>query len=343
MADDMTIDVAPDILEDAFSEMQIDDEWSVRTDRSFEWWPHLLRQCVWALEPKVSEGIAVSCIRIQTDVLRGVPQSDKVLAILSLMNMDATLSAFTLLSDEQRVILTASVYAHPQNQPWTTILVENAAAIQAAEANAKVNIMAEAFENAGLGQPQCDASAHPASGIRADPDDMLEVLNEFYAPIGEKPSQFTDDDFKRAESMEHSPSVLTSAGQGGLTAELPFSGSQSGTESFLARVLGRKKSPRVETALFQASSDERHPALGSGCLFRLTLPTKDRDYTLVNELNLAESHDFVGANGVGAWCQSPSNLTHVTFVPSAMYVRGVVEQMMWNDAMRALWARRFLS
>ena len=41
-----------------FQELQIDDEWSTRSDRSFRWWPHRLAQRVWAEDLQQDEGSA---------------------------------------------------------------------------------------------------------------------------------------------------------------------------------------------------------------------------------------------------------------------------------------------
>lgn len=171
---------------------------------------------------------------------------------------------------------------------------------------------------------------------------MLNVLVALYAPMGQAPSCFTEKEFKDAESMDPSPSVMTSAGTNKLTAEFPFSGTTSGLRQEFNRHAKGESLHVPETALFQASAADLHPGLGSGCLFLLNIPTMDRDTKLINELNLAEATDFGRAHGIGAWCQGPAGPAHAAFLPSGMYAPGLIQMMMWNDAMRTIWAREFL-
>jgi hypothetical protein len=336
-------DVGPFLVDWIYDQMQIDTEWSHREDRSFAWWPNELCQKVWAEPVRTSMDVGVCCVRAETELFSDVSASEGLFAILGALNMAANLNALVFRSDSRTIVLASSVYAHAQNIDWLKLMLQHAVAIQAAEAQAYLQLIASAYERNELPCPQLAVSEHPVNGPRSQPDEMLNIIGRFYAPAGRNDSTFTATDFKQVKAMRPSPSLMTNLSDHGLTAELPFSGTVPAAVGFFQGLFGREKPKALDSALFQASNASEHPILGSGCLVRLTLPVADNNQELAVTMNAAECHDFVGSHGLGAWCVGPMGLTHVLFIPSAAYLKGLIGQIMWSDAIRAQWAQRFLS
>jgi hypothetical protein len=46
-------DVGTRVVDAVYAGLGVDDEWSVRHERGFEWWPHRSSQRVWSDEPEL--------------------------------------------------------------------------------------------------------------------------------------------------------------------------------------------------------------------------------------------------------------------------------------------------
>ena len=144
-----------------------------------------------------------------------------------------------------------------------------------------------------------DDAAHPASGPRHDPDDMLNAagtMKPMACPI-------TVPMLKRARKA--------------IAAEgLPVDLDESGR---VLRVLLPLSDDAV--AMWMLSAEE-HPVLGPGALMRLVVPPAQgpqRAAWLANALNLAEAADWHGEDrphGLGAWLSDGGVLHHLAFLPS---------------------------
>lgn len=318
-----------EVLQFVYTSMQIDEAWSVREPRRFTWWGHRLAQRIWAEPPRASEGFEVSRVHAETDLLRRVSGRPGLLDQLAALNRFASLSALVWDPQRSRLMLRCSVYVHAQTLPWVRELFAAAVAIQAADAHIKV---AELPRLLG-GEP--DTSAHPTSGWRSQPDDMLNVIASMFAPQGRGPSPFTEADFKAALRLEPRPWVLATGNGAALAAEFPFWGD-------VPAVAGGGG-----TALLTATAKERHPQLGSGALLLLSVPSPPDPAPvdpgdaarLANDLNLAEPEAWTRAHFLGAWAVGPGRgLTYVTFLPAVVYRRGLLEAMIVSTALRTRWA-----
>lgn len=185
-------DVEPHVLNDLFQRMMIDHEWSVRTARSFTWWGHHLAQRVWAEPGRRDHGYEVVCVRTETDLVRQVPNNQRAVEVLNLLNAHASLSSLVWYKDKATVKLACSAYFHSENANWLRDIFYAAAAIQAVDAETKVSTAAELLR----GEP--DVSQHPGSGPREPMDDLLNVIEGSVARVGREPSRFTEEDFASA-------------------------------------------------------------------------------------------------------------------------------------------------
>jgi len=320
-------DAGPPLLEHVFTQMQIDAQWSVREPRAFTWWGHKLAQRVRVEAPRQSRGVDVVHACVETDLLNDVPSDPNVIEKLATLNMNASLSALVLDQASGRLTYRCGMYVHPQNLAWTRNIFLHAVSIQADDAHARVDVLAK-FLDGG----QRAYSSHPASGERTEPDGMLSVVGDCFVPPGQGPSTFSDHELQMLAEMEPHPWVLATAGPGGLTAEFPFTGDMPVVGALMG-VRGRSEQA-PETALCIVSTQERHPQLGSGVQIRLHLPVRG-DARMAAELNLAEGQEWTETHQLGAWCSRQTDVVFVTFVPTAAWTPGLLQNLLFSAGLRA--------
>jgi hypothetical protein len=327
-------DIGPDVLDFLFAAMKIDGAWSVREPRSFTWWGHRLAQRIWAEPVRTSHDHHIVRIHAETAVIRDVPDGREMRVGLAAMNVFMHLGALTWSSETRRISLHSAACFHAGNRQWLQPLFLAAVGLQAADAHIKADGLARLLG----GEP--DVSAHPTSGVRGEPDDILNVIASLFAPRGADASPWTEADFKAAADMKPRPWVLANGDATGLTAEFPFSGDMPAIAA-----------GRAETTLLTASSTERHPQLGSGLHLRLQLPfnlPKDQGSEVAFALNLLEAAETTNTHTLGAWCLGPvlpgrtdtHSVIFASFVPAAAYRRGLLDVLAMDMAIRARWVAR---
>jgi len=132
------------------------------------------------------------------------------------------------------------------------------------------------------------------------------------------PSRWSGHDFAfAAEKLEQLFGVLSTAGDDGLTAELPW---EPGALSAMTGDV---------TSLLTFDASAMHPALGSGLFYKLELPLHFEEDELVffaNRLNEVEFESVDAPPFFGAWCSQleSGRLCHVGFWPNLLYQPGTV-------------------
>jgi hypothetical protein len=320
-----TPDLGQTVVRRIHDALEVPADWSLQAHRNFTWWAHRLAQHVWAEPPRTSNDIEVVRIHASTDLLRKVPDGERTMDRLSALNRFATLSALVWERESGEIVLHAAAYAHARNVSWLLPLLNAAVVLQVAEAHAQVEDLAAHFE----AEPA--ETAHPSSGRRRDPDDILDVLGRVYGRVGSDRSPFTEADFEATIQMDPRPWSKAEQDGLGFTAELTLPG--SGPDE-------------VEThAVVHASADTQHPRLGTGLALRLTLspaPGKTAAEQAA-ALNLAEFREWTNSHLFGAWCKSGEDaLSFVQFLPAAVYEAGLLSRLAWNLAVRGQWAASYL-
>jgi prepilin signal peptidase PulO-like enzyme (type II secretory pathway) len=329
-------DVGPEVLDFLFDAMRIDAQWSVREPRTFSWWGHRLVQRVWAEPARLSHDHNIVRIHATTALLRNVPNTPELRLRVATTNKFMSLGALTWSSRTNQLLLHSAAYFHAENFTWLKHLFLAAVGLQVADAHIKADGLAQIFG----GEP--DVSAHPQSGPRRTPDEILNVIAATFAPAGTGPSPWTESDFKATAEMIPRPWVLATSGATGLTAEFPFEGDRP------ALIAGR-----AETTLFTASTTERHPQLGSGVLLRLELPLNLSQQDCAETtwtLNSLEASEETHTHALGAWSIGPAapgrpdthSATFVSFIPAVVYQKGLLDALALVMAVRAKWAAGFL-
>lgn len=321
------------VLDVLFERLQIDTDWAVRGEREFSWWPHTLRQRAWATPIHDERGEPSCHVHIETDLTTGVEEQPAVVQTVSWMNRSATLSALVL--EGGRVRLHAAVAVTAGNLAFATELALHATALQLVECS----FAADTLVAKGAGRR--DVTAHPRSGPRSEPDEMLS-LGGLYSDAANPPPQI---DFVRLmNSMERCWERAT-AEAGGFLAE--FALDHAGAD--FVQIVQRQEG--LGTALFQASNTEPHPAIRVGLLVAIRMPDEPADAAFAANVLNAATIVAPAAHALGAWWHSPEyGLTCSAFYPSLAFRNDrpewnyrLFESLVWHAADVARWARSLLA
>lgn len=324
-----------------YKALMVDPEWSERRARSFTWWPHRFAQRIWAAEPFEEEGVVSCSLHAETEILRagaGVPRLNEKLA--DLMRFPP-MAAFVRVSGELR--LWSSVTVDRERAPFLIPRLAVAATLQATYAELGMESLTQAT---GL-LPAF--SAHPRSGARERPDELLRLAAERIVPEGNGPSRWRDGaEFApiAAELVQRGARAV--AEPRGVNARFPF---RQGASDPLAPSFSSLLQLRIES----------HPELGSGIFIRLFLPTAtapepDGLASVALRLNdLERAADGFAPATLGSWCleksepeiafdvlPAPARLAHVSFLPNVLYAPNTLRNMAIDSGRRALWAAHVL-
>jgi hypothetical protein len=248
-----------------------------------------------------------------------VPDTLQTASVLAAANRAPTLSAYIWDRERGTVSTRCSAYFHDQNVGWLGRLFTVAASLQVADAYARAPALAQAIGG------ELDISAHPRHGGRDEFDEMLGIVEQVYAPVGEQSAPFAGE-FSRTPEQDPNPWLMANGDENGMTAEFAFTGDR------LAMFGGPP-----QTAMFLAEA-MRHPQLGNGALLRLFLPL-DADADLAMALNRSELEDWSRAHLLGAWCTTEQGLCWAQFLPALAHAPGIIHALAFNMAIRAHWAK----
>ena len=330
--------IAPDCgrraLDLLFDSMMIDECWSTREERAFQWWGQGVAQRAWAEPPREDLGEPVSLVHVETDFLRNVEDSDKTYEELNRLQTLSALCAFIYLPSEKKIRMHSTAYLHEGNYSWISRLLLNVAGLQLLTASDCPGLKVF-FEGA-----EPDITAHPVNGYRESVDELIEGLIGFYSTAYKTPLKVPRGGFKEVCRLLKGFNVLAFSGKAGLTAEFHFVGDHPA----LARQMAGKTG--VETSLYKALVDEKHVIFGHGLTSLLTLPVeKQRVEGLrwCNSMNLLESREWTGFHLLGAWSTTPHDensvlLVHGGFLPAFPVQPELVLNLALANGLRSKWA-----
>jgi hypothetical protein len=300
--------------------LQIDEEWSAWRGRGFEWWGHNLRQRVWSTRGYDDDGITIYRIYAVSDCIHNVKKSQReVDALLSPINALAVGSAMIYDPSQKKVQLWSAAMIHEEIASWMTDLFSSVTVLQAGEAWSRAEAVAQLL-----------GGDVDSSGGRQEPDEMLNIAEAVFLPHGQDPSRWAgNDELVQICEMLNQSNCFSMGDDNGLTAEFPF-----GDETSMMRVL----------------TDEPNPSIGSGVGMFLHLPlwgTFEDAAAIAGALNRAEANNKVQSHLIGSWCAKTmgesSMPAFATFIPSALHQTGLLMNLMFSAAGRAMWAGTFLN
>ena len=297
-----------------YDALRIDPRWSVGEDRGFTWWAGSLAQHVWSEPGRDDRGVLVYRLHAQTDLCRGV-DAGLTTKMLNVANMSATTSALVIEPEHSRLAYRASVWVHAGTLGWLSRLFATVTMLQAVDAHAKADWLALLLG----GEP--DASAHPFSGGRGEPDEML-GLGHLVAFYGKQPSRWSgrEQTDARAQLVPGPMASLANGDESGVSVELPFGG---------------------ESCLLRSDTTDACPTLGSGMRVRLTLPVSalpGADAAAASRLNRLELRSDARSHFLGSWVSKDGVLSHVTFLPNLLKLdQGDALDLLRSEQLRARW------
>jgi tetratricopeptide (TPR) repeat protein len=328
-------DVGPEVISFVYTSMRIDDEWSIMAPRGFTWWGHQLAQRIWADDCRKDAGVDVTLVHVETDFLRHVETNQQTHEALNDLNAGASQFAFIYDPEERCIRFHSTVYTHRQNLDWSKRLFLKAVGLQVSYAQR----MAESFSHLFTGS-EPDTSPHPDNGFRQDKDELVNLIDNFFIPMGEKEPPFESGTFKFTQDNLLSRFMVTT-GDKWLTAEFPF----SGDEPVSVRLAHGKL--KVVTSLFRVNSEEGHPLLGRGLMMRMMLPVsygREGGLQIAMALNLIEAREWAKYHMNGAWCvDEQSNLVFTSFSPITGFKSWELVNLTLSCAKRSKWAGEVLA
>lgn len=303
-----------DVLAFLTQRMQFEAEWAVQEADAFAWWPSALAQRVWAAPARELQGVELTTLHIETDLLANVTFRSPAWAQLASVNRFATLSAYVADIPSGTIRLHASVSLTAENHLLARAIALHAMALQIADAHAEAQDLADAFG------ATVAASAHPVRGPRATPDEMV-TIGDVYQERGGADSPFGSEELAQLVHVEPRPWLLAANDLHSVHADLDFA-------------------PGLPARL-ELDAGEAHPALGSGLQMRLMLPVEP-DPMIAQKLNANECLE-PDAHQLGAWCVDDNRGLHFAgFVPAAAYMPGLSRALAYHLSARNDWARALL-
>jgi hypothetical protein len=320
--------------------------WQVDSDRSkifgaendlyldgfgFDWWPGDFKVQVRARANEADTKDQVYRLSVQTDFLVHVDTTQqKVIDGLALLNRFATSfpvvsCPLALAKQEAKDPTSADVwvesvaYVHV-GVPWLPRFLAGLTILEPIEAQFRMDL---AIMMLG-GIPNRSKQGLKATTI----DEMLAVERELYAPNGKGKNRWVGTgEFEAIISRWGQNDFAFGMGDSnGLTIETPFG---------------------VDSALIQVVTDQPHPRLGTGLLAILKLPFIPADARAAEFANTLNYHEAGRWNEnhcplIGAWSvdgNSQERVAFNTFIPNALYQRGLAENVTLWMLSRARWVR----
>ncbi|MEO6323981.1 MAG: hypothetical protein ABIT01_04140 [Thermoanaerobaculia bacterium] len=336
------IDPGPELVDRLFGALMVDEAWSERTPRGFTWWPHEFAQHIRVGQPIEDDGVVGCRVHVETDALAGLPAGGAAELDDTLVSLMRFPPMAGFCRGEGRVRLWSGVFIEGERAPFLVARLAVAAVLQATYAELGAEGLVEAT------RLSADRSAHPRSGRRVEPDEMLRLAGARIVPEGDAPSRWDDGEECVAIARELGErGARALAEPRGLNARFPFR-KPSGTEDAFSA---------AGSSLLQVRNDVGHPELGNGVFVRLFLPSARAgggslaDMALrLNELEKAQD-DFTLAS-LGSWClaqsepekilydvlPAPARIAHVSFLPNVLFSPGTLRNVVMEAGRRALWA-----
>ncbi len=302
-------------LDNIYQCMQIDTDWSVRSERSFSWWAKDFVQHISVTEPVKSGDFWVSRLVAVTPIVEGVEITENAYNLLNVPNAYfGTLSAMVLGQDGV-VRYVAATTVHEQMLEFVSRFFSFIAAIQVTDAHIKAPFFAEMLKGRQA------LSAHPTSGPRMDyGHDCLDIIEHLIVPRGKDPSAWAGSDMLDTLALLERYSMMATGDEKGIVAEFPY---------------------RDFSSLLTFDTDRVHPQVGYGLHVALKIPDNvfaKSASIAAGLLNQMEAVPELPTKFYGTWCAGPNgDLTFSAFYPNALFHPGKGKNIALAMARRAEW------
>jgi hypothetical protein len=300
------------------NQLQVDEQWSVRTERGFTWWPYQHAQTVTSTdEVKGPDGTPGAFVGVRTQVLRDLDLTDQLATGVNELAREGAGTMSGLMYDEttRTLDLCSMVPVHDDTREWMQQVISVAAVLQIGEAQALSSTLMQYYRVGGVEA----TSAHPANGKRPTPDEMAGITRSLIIPMGTIPCAWTPEEFSEAvdQFMQQPPALLATSGETGFTVEFPFGDVSS---------------------LCQADCDT-HLVLGNGLRMTQSFPmpeSSDGDGArFALHMNATELASRPVGYGFGSYFYRDGLLCFSTFFPNFIHKPGLLRNLYFAAAQRA--------
>jgi hypothetical protein len=304
----------------------IDEQWMERTIRSFSWIGYRLSQSFDAAPPIDDGGIHISRVGARVPVIVNVSSPvETVDSVLADLNRYAVGSAYVYNAEEQNVASVLTSFDHTETVQWRSDQITCFAVCQIGQAETEADYLAGVLKGAVAGR------AHPMSGRREKPDEVITFVDSVFGSAGNELSRFAKAaEFQAIAEIAKRGNAATWGGdEAGISIEVPFD---------------------QQTSLIRLDPRFRHRRVGNGLSFAVHLPLKlDRQKCaeLAALLNREEACGNPGVPQFGAWCLHTAldrlTLAFTGFVPNSLYRPGIAQDVFYSAINRARWANQFFN
>lgn len=232
-------------------ELEIEAEWSMKSDGKLVWWGSNLKQTMWVEE--VDPVKPLFALQIRTDCLRNYTNDPLGLHILSFNGEHLTCSSYAKShEDPTRIQLAAKIYFNQATVDEIAAFCVWTAALQLNEASLMGRAICKSLSEASPeASPEVDASAHPAMGSREETAATLSKMISLTKNFGQV-SGLCDEVLDMVEDFAERANVVHAIRAGGeVTVHFPF--------------------PHLTTCMMQIEADRAHLFYGNCLNVRLSL------------------------------------------------------------------------
>lgn len=312
-------------------QLQVDEQWAVRTDRGFTWWADQNAQTIEIVgEETGPDGDTGYLIGVRTDIVTDLDLTEAALGDLNEGPMRlAALSGPVYDAQSRTLSLCSLARVHEEIAPWMSVLIGAAAVTQIAEARVLGPDLAQS-----LGA-QSALTGHPQHGARPEPDDMVYAVGVLIGE-GREDCQWPAEQFDAAvhDFMRQPPALMASAGGQGLASAGGQGLASAGGQGFTVEFPYGPNS-----SLCQVFGTQPHPLYGNGLLILQRFPypvsSPEKGVELALTLNAAELTKNVTGYGFGSYVYDNGMVCFTGFVPNALHRQVALPNLYFACAARA--------
>jgi hypothetical protein len=316
-------DLGTELVAYVHDALRVQEQWRIDIGRGFTWWASDFAQSVWADPGVFHNTSSVFRLHAEIELLKGSGHAEQCEIFLSSFMANTTLSALVYDGERDTFKLHCSVYADNDNAEWLKRLFLGAVGLQLCEAHKKSKWLADTLDTAPA------TSAHPTSGMRNDPDQMVNAVDQFFRPMGQQPSkwQASDEWDEACDILKRFSTKCTGDDQSYLIAHMPWG--------------GRSSNPlEQQTSILEINGEKPHPDLGNGLHLSLTVPLQMDQKAAAHaalELNEIERREWRWYHDLGSWASQGGTLIFECFIPNTSYVPRALVELSQGMARRAQW------
>lgn len=296
-------------------QLQVDEQWSVRTEHGFTWWADHNAQTIEIIgEQTGPDGQTGYLIEVRTEMVADLDLSADGMLELNEGPMRCAALSGPVYNPQTRTLSLCSLgRVHEEIAGWMGVMLGSAAVTQVAEAR----ILGPDLAAALGGEPA--VSGHPQNGLRPEPDEMAYAVQVFVEE-GRAGCQWPEGEFTdTVEQFMHQPPAVKASGAGQeFTVEFPY-----GKQTSLCQVTGTQSHPLYGNGLFTL---QRFP-------FAVDSPAKGAELALT--LNQAELTQDITGYGFGSYVYDNGMVCFTGFVPNSLHRQVALPNVYFSCAARA--------